>query len=489
MNMQLRGSVLLLAVLAAACGSGGGSGAAAKAPPSAPPTMVGQSGAGVPDEEFGVSDTPGAEGAAERPKMTASAAEAYAAGVAAFRSGDMPGARTQFSQATQRDSKAFQAYYSLGVVRERLGDVPGALSSYRQSTMIVPDYEPAIVGYSVLLARSGKADEAVEYLNGRLGALPNSAAVAAAMAEVKSIQGDSGAAQRYAQEALKKNPDYRPAMVTIARDHYRARRLDLALYALKGVLDGYGPENPPRDKNNSEARLIRGLIYKEQGLRGPSMEELKRAVEIRPDLVEARVHLATYFLEAGNAADAAPLLEGAVRYQPDHVIARLNLGDAYRLLGKAGEAKRELEWVAQKDPSLYQVHYDLGLLYLFADSVPGVSPAQAVDRAIEELERYRKMRPRVAGTNDDTEELITRAKTKKGLLEAKNAESEPVDAAPTGGGATGTTQPAKPTAGAGTAAAPASKPAAGGAQPAAGTGKPAAGGSQPAGAPAAGAKQ
>jgi len=350
----------------------------------------------------------------------------------AFQNQDLTGARTQFTQATQADPKAFQAFYSLGVVRERLGDTSGALSAFRQATAIVPDYEPAIAAYAGLLARSGKTDEAVEYLNARLAAMPRSAAVAGALAEVKSLQGDSGAAQRFAQEALKKNPDYRPAMVTIARDHYRARRLDLALYALRGILDGYGTENPPRDKNNAEARLIRGLIYKEQGLRGPSMEELKRAMEIRPDLVEARVHLATYLLESGNAVEATPLLEGALRYQNDHVIAHLNLGDAYRLLGKTGEAKRELEWVALKDPALYQVHYNLGLLYLFSDNVPGVPPLQAVDRSISEFERYKKLRPRQAGSNDDTDELITRAKTKKSLLEAKQEESkaaaQPADA-------------------------------------------------------------
>lgn len=375
--------------------------------------------------------------------MSGAAASAYAAGMTAFQNGDLQGAKAQFTQATQADSKAYQAFYSLGVVKERLGDTTGALSAYRQATLVVSDYEPAIFAYAVLLARSGRSDEAVEYINGRLAAMPRSAAVSAAMAEIKSIQGDSGAAQRYAQEALKKNPDYRPAMVTIARDHYRSRRLDLALYSLKGILDGYGPENPPRDKNNAEAHLIRGLIYKEQNLRGPAMDELKRALELRPDLVEARVHLATYLLEAGNPSEAAPLLEGALRYQIDHVIAHLNLGDAYRLLGKVAESRRELEWVAQKDPSLYQVHYDLGVLYLTADSVPGMSAEQAVDRAIDELEKYKKVRPRQAGSNDDTDELITRAKTKKGLLQAKAEEAKAAAAQPAE-----PAQPAQPAAGA-----------------------------------------
>src|SRR6476620_12794969 len=121
--------------------------------------------------------------------------------------------------------------------------------------------------------------------------IPNSGAVLAALAEVKSIQKDSASAQQLAQDALKKNPDYRPAMLTIARDHYRARRLDLALYTLTAILDGYGPENPPRDKNNADAHMLRALILKEQGKRKAAIEELTTVLGLRPDLVDARLHL------------------------------------------------------------------------------------------------------------------------------------------------------------------------------------------------------
>jgi Tfp pilus assembly protein PilF len=420
------------------------------------PTQVGQApgqpaAPGAPP--LGISDAPtSGEAGAVRPQMNATAAQSYQAGMKAFQSGDLAGAKAQFAKATQADPKAFQAFYSLGVVRERLGEQQSALSDYRQATLIVSDYEPAIAAYGILLARLGKPDQGEEFLNGRMAAMPKSAAVVAALAEVKSIQGDSGAAQRLAQEALKKNPDYRPAMVTLARDHYRSRRLDLALYTLKGILDGYGEENPPRDKNNAEAHLIRGLIYKEQGLRGPAIQSFTRAIELRPDLVEARVQLASYLLESGNAADAKLHLESAVRYDLANVYAHLHLGDAYRLLGRTADAKRELEWVQKADPRVAQVHYNLGLLYLFSDNVPGVTPAQATDRAIAEFEEYKKMRPRVAGSNDDTDELITRAKTKKAVLEAKEAEkaeaaaappeATPAPAAPANPPATGTTPPA-----------------------------------------------
>jgi Tfp pilus assembly protein PilF len=424
---------LAVSLFSAACGGGAatskgaaspGSEASAAAPPSTGPTP--------PGAQYGIGDAPtSADSAGNRPKMNAAAQTAYNAGMEAFKNGDLAGAKNQFTQATQADPKAYQAFYSLGVVRERTNETSAALTAYRQATTIVADYEPAIAAYAVLLARTGKPDDATEFLNQRQAQMPKSAAVSAALAEVKSIQGNSGEAQRLAQEALKLNPDYRPAMVTLARDHYRSRRLDLALYALKGILDGYGEENPPRDKNNAEAHLIRGLIYKEQGLRGPAIQELQKALELRPDLVEARVQLSSYYLESGNAADAQQLLEPALKYDADNVVAHLNLGDAYRLLGRPADAKREFDWVKKRDPSVAQVHYNLGLLYLFTENFPGVSPGQAADTAIDELNQYKKMKPRVAGgTPDDTDELITRAKTKKALLDAKAAEAADAAAAP-----------------------------------------------------------
>jgi Tfp pilus assembly protein PilF len=208
-------------------------------------------------------------------------------------------------------------------------------------------------------------------------------------------------------------------MVALARDHYRARRIDLALYALTGILDGYGADNPPRDKNNSEARMIRGLIYAERGLRGPAMEEMEAALEHRPDLVEAHLVLANFMMEAGNAKDARKHLETAIRYDNKNVAAHLQLGDAYRLLNRPGDAKRELEWVLAADPNQGAAHYNLGLLYLLGGKVKGMSEEAAIDKALEHLEAYKSRAAR--GGPDDVDDLITRAKTKKALLKANQS--------------------------------------------------------------------
>ena len=419
-----------------------------------------------PGQQWSVSDAgSSSEIGKNRPKMSDAAAAPYQRGMQAFVAGDLARAKQFFNEAIQADPKAYLAHYSLGVVQERLRE-EAALNSYKQAFTIIPDYEPAIVSYAVLKARKGQTSDADAFLAQKRGQLPKSAALLAAHAEVKSLAKDTGNAQKLASEALKINPDFKPAMVVIARDHYRARRIDLALYALQAILDGFEPvnENPPRDKENAEALLLRALIYREQGNRAGAMDQFQKAIARRPDLVEARVQLATMLLEAGNADQAFPLVEGALRFDNTNLPAHLVLGDVYRLQSKFSEAKQRFDYVLSKDASLPQVHYNFGLLYLFAPTIQGMTPLQQVDAATASLKKYQELRPK--GETDDSDELLNRAKLKRGELEAAQTAAQPAPPPP----------PAPPAGGA--------QPAAGGAQPPAGGAQPPAGGAQPAPAPA-----
>jgi tetratricopeptide (TPR) repeat protein len=343
-------------------------------------------------------------------------------GTGAYVTGNLEAARGFYRQATQEDPLSAHAFHALGVVEERLRDL-NAEASYQRAIALAPKFEAAIISYSLLLIRRNKYAEAERLLTEKRSALGRSAAITATLAEVKSLQKDTGSAQRLAQEALKINPDYRPAMVIIARDHYRNRRLDLALYALTAILDGFGDENPPRDKDNPEAFLLRGLILREQGHRAAAMDQFRKVVQRRPDFVEARSQLATMLLEAGNAQEALVLLEGAVKYEQYSTPIHLGLGDTYRLLGRYADAKREFEWVVAREPALPQIHYNLGLLYLFAPSIPGMTAKQQVAEAIRELKRFQEVRRK--SDRDDSEELLQRAKLKEGELAAAAAAEVP----------------------------------------------------------------
>jgi tetratricopeptide (TPR) repeat protein len=174
------------------------------------------------------------------------------------------------------------------------------------------------------------------------------------------------------------------------------------------------------------------------------MEELEAALATRPDLIEARLLLSAYMLQAGNAVEARPILEKALEYDPSNVLVHLNLGDAYRLLGKPKDAldhlQCHLQWVSRRDETLAKVHYNIGLVYLLSAPVPGVSEKEAIDLAIRSFERFRKLSPRAArGEGDDVEDLLARARNKKAILEAlepppaEAAEDAPAEGAPAEG--------------------------------------------------------
>jgi Flp pilus assembly protein TadD len=378
----------------------------------APPTPPASPEAGVP----------------EASQMNAQAMAYYNEGVLAFGNADLQGAVASFTRATQADPQAYKAHYSLGVVHERLGNTAAAAAAYQQSFTVQPEFAQGMVAYAMLQAAQNNLSEADTFLTQKRGALSKSATIAAALAEVKSLQKDSASAQTIAQEALKLDPAYSPAMMVIARDHWRGRRLDLALYALKAIIDGFGDANPPRDKNNAEAHLLKATILLEQDRRVGAMESFKKAMELRPDLVVARLRYATYQLETGNAKDAVDILEKTLKYDANNLAAHLSLGDAYRLTGDYAKAKQEFEWVKQKDGNLAQVHYNIGLLYLFAPKIEGMSPREQLDAATASLNRYKELVSK--SEQSDADELLKRASLKKAELDALAAAASAAAAPP-----------------------------------------------------------
>lgn len=371
--------------------------------------------AAVTDEhgaEVGVVDAAGVSG------LDGSAKSTYEAGWQAWLQGDLPAAKKLFQDASSLAPKSPSPPYSLGVVEEHLGNTAAAQQAYRAAFSNDPDHELSMCAYALSLANGKSPSEADTFLTDRRAKKERSPRLAACAAEVKSIQKDHATAQQLGQDALRMDPNFKEAMVTLARDHYRARRMDLAKYALQAVLEGFGDATPARDKSNAEAHLLRGLIMRESGSRIVALKDFEEASKRRPDLVEALVNLGSMRLEAGNASEALVPLENAARFAPNNALAHLNLGDSYRLLQRYAEAKAEFDKALSIDSSLAAAHYDLGLMYLTAQSIPGISADQQVATAIKEFDAYKTMRGAKGppGVNDEIDDLLNRAKVKQAEL-------------------------------------------------------------------------
>ena len=128
-----------------ACGGGAAAGKGAATPTQGAPTDVAANGNSPAPAggQYGIGDAPtNGESASNRPKMKRGRRGRVHRGHGGLQERGSGRRKNQFTQATQADPKAYQAFYSLGVVRERLNESSGALTSYRQATTVVADYEP-----------------------------------------------------------------------------------------------------------------------------------------------------------------------------------------------------------------------------------------------------------------------------------------------------------------------------------------------------------
>jgi Flp pilus assembly protein TadD len=385
------------------------------------------------------------------------AKDSYNKGIEAYGAGDLTGAKQAFSDAASKAPKSGVPHYALAAILDRLGDHDGAVAEYQTAYKIDDKFDDAAGAYAVALASTSpdKQQQAEAFLTYQQGQKPDSVTIEAYLAEVKSIGGKHDEAQKLAQDTLKKNPDYTLGMLVIARDYYRQKKLDVALYALDAVLDGSKAKDaqgkdvveiPPRAPDSMEALLLRALIERQTGARNEAITDFAAVVAKRRDIVEADIGLGEMKLEASNAQDAVgPLEYAALHYAPKSAIAHNDLGDCYRVLGRGADAKSQFDTASSLNSTLPEVHYNLGLLYLYGGSgIPGVSGDEdQVTKAIAEFDTYKQMRQAqpVQGQKEDVDQLESTAKQKLATIQAIKAaqaaqNQPPPPATPAGDGGT-----------------------------------------------------
>src|SRR5260370_1214913 len=144
-SLRSTGTAIVATALALASSTGaacGGTKQTALSPLASATGTAAQASAPVVNKEgqqVGVTSGPAAD-----TELTGSAKDAYDRGFAAWAAGDLPTARTAFSDAASKAPKAAGPRYSLGCVLERLGDTQGAVDAYRASYSLSSKYEFAM---------------------------------------------------------------------------------------------------------------------------------------------------------------------------------------------------------------------------------------------------------------------------------------------------------------------------------------------------------
>jgi len=114
---------------------------------------------------------------------------------------------------------------------------------------------------------------------------------------------------------------------------------------------------------NEGAELLR------QQRPGEAADQLERAWQLDPTLIEVAINLGGAYVMQGRHAEAVAVLEKASRTDPDNVMIWINLAAAYLGLLETSDNAGQLKAIAAferaltLDPEAPSVNYNLGLIY------------------------------------------------------------------------------------------------------------------------------
>ena len=230
---------------------------------------------------------------AARPTASPRAFELYAKSQQVAGRGSQDGleaAADLLARAIEVDPSFVVAHFQLGRVHQALGNRWKAAAQFRAATQLDPAYpEPyKALGDLLLAAPRRLFDQAVEAYQKAIERRPFYAEAHVGLGDALAAKGDVDGAIGAYQRALSHNPVNPRVHVSLGRIYYGEKGLYYqAVNAYKRAVD--------LDPRSVEARMGLGEVFEDKGLYGEAIEEYRRVIDAEPAHAEALYNLAQVY--------------------------------------------------------------------------------------------------------------------------------------------------------------------------------------------------
>jgi tetratricopeptide (TPR) repeat protein len=300
--------------------------------------------------------------------------------------GDLDAAAASLEEALALAPDSAEAHHRLGRVRMLQGRWDAAAAAFDAALALRPDDVKDLAWRARAAAEAGRTDEALALARRAHELHPGSAAPLVIEGNLRAARGELEPALVLAQQATDLDPDDGEALLLRGKLHAALGQREQAVTVLQRACDRL-PQSFEAHYNAAALLLERGSVHEalpylarayrlrtsdpagaqlretllaldlpspeillalaqEDRRRGQTADALvwsERALELRPDLVDARVLRATILGEQGELVPAAESLTAVTREHPEHLEAFIALGQVEARRGRDAEARLAFE--------------------------------------------------------------------------------------------------------------------------------------------------
>lgn len=289
-----------------------------------------------------------------RAEEPASALASNLSGVVSMRAGDIQGAISWFTIATQIDTRYSKAWFNLGIAYKQVNRVNDALICFRMAYDLEPIVDDIRYNLALLLHEQAMHAEAREVLADRPTTIPLSMEGAWLLAKVTYALGDVLQSCEMIAELLQYYNKYSDLWRTYGDLLCEIGDDALAEHAFHEAL-ALSPEDIGSLRGLGNLLVRRGRVVE-------GIQQLERAIELSPDNLDALIEYAQSLVTNGCFLDARQVLQKALHHWPANAKLHFNLGMVEGQYGDRLLGERELRRAIDLDPSLYLAHNYLGTL-------------------------------------------------------------------------------------------------------------------------------
>ncbi|MDA8018654.1 MAG: tetratricopeptide repeat protein [Thermoanaerobaculia bacterium] len=286
---------------------------------------------------------------------------------------DYEPARRCYRQAHDLDRQEFHWAYLLARVERSLGHLDESDDAFDEALILRPDYLPALVWRAENAVDDNRLVEAEEGFRRALEVTPTCAQANYGLARVALSRGDAESAIEFLDSAHEQQREATPILYSLGLAHRSLGDAERAQFFLERIptshllrrsiaLDDPVMREVHALELGATAYEHRGQRAAARGQYGLAASELRQAVILDGERIEARHNLALALLHLGRGEEARGEIDEILQLHPDFAPTLVLLGRLLQRDGELEEAEHHLRRATKADPASAKAHLALAEL-------------------------------------------------------------------------------------------------------------------------------